>query len=130
MQKSGQRVKFYHLRWFWEESFVDHYTRPHEKGGVTIVLRHNEDGSISYGAAWCSIHDNYVRSKGREIALENMKDVPCQCFGANESWPTCKAHRLQAILSHVVWNCQSEKWFKQSPDMLLGMVGFGFVCVT
>ena len=119
-------VRYYHLRWFKNDAYMDHYTRPLEKGGVTIALVHNDDGSVSWGAAWCSIHDRYRRDTGRYIALKELRSSP-HTWTPND-WTRCKSAKLAYLLEIILWSTPIETWYDDWPeDCHLGMVKFGFV---
>ena len=133
--KQGQ-VRFYHLRWFHDGSYMTHYTAPYEKGGITVAILPLEDGTMQFGTAWCSIHDRYCRRTGREKALANLESQP-EDFDT-EDYPLwfdgerCLRERLSSTLM-LMTLCPPVRdrdnwWDENSPYRHhLGMVKFGYV---
>jgi len=123
---------------------MDYYTLPTPQGGFTIAL-YNDNGKITAGVAVCSVHDNYDRKKGAEIAIERLKSQPV-LFKFSEPTQLSKKRRLHHLLNNVLqfFECDIVSMGKELNnrygdhydyyDMLncgrglhLGIVGFGLV---
>src|SRR5687768_11888179 len=61
MATSPNATKFLHFRLIGLHGYEP-------RGGITVAYRTNEDGTISYTAAVCSIRDNFERAVGRALS--------------------------------------------------------------
>lgn len=131
-----QKIRFYHLRWFSDYAYLNHYMTPLEKGGVTIAVKTLDDGTFEYGVAYCHINDAYCRKTGRDKALAILKEKPSTMKPASYLgyyWGIyCNRQLLAHILELMVFGhptCPYMNYVINCPaEHHLGMVKFGYVC--
>ena len=66
---------------------------------VTVAYRRRDDNSVAYGAAFCAPDDQFVKSRGRQIAIGRIAS------SLNVSDAQSRADVHEVILNHIRGFC-------------------------
>lgn len=73
-QRDLTNLKFIHVRYVEQVETEDGNTidRLYARGGYTIAVRDNLDGTLTYAVARCSVKDVYCKMTGRDLAISRL----------------------------------------------------------
>ena len=83
-------------------------------GAVSMAYHFNPDGSLSFGVAFCSPKDRYLKSEGKRLAEERLASSPI-VIGING--PIENSHRfLRETMRQSIFRLEyAPRWFRESP---------------
>ena len=83
------------------------------RGAVCLAYVIN-DGTIFYGAAFCSPKDRYEKASGRVIALARLSDIGLQAGGATVPLPDRLLRDVMRVSLMNLPDCP--RWFRESKE--------------